>query len=518
MGGKDPLGVEGAIGVEQGGRAEALKRDFSLWSVFSLAFAFISPIVGMYAVFGIAFSIAGPAFWWSFPLVLAGQLLVACVFAELVSRWPLEGSVYQWSRRLMGDGFGWFAGWAYIWTLVITMAAVAYGAATFLAPLVGIEDPSNATLVLVALGVLGFATLANTLARAFLKAMVVLSITAELVASVVLGTVLLLFYRENSVWVLFDSFGTAGQGSYMAGPLLAAVAFVGYSFVGFETAGAVAEEVKDPERNAPKAIILSLLFVGGVVMYASLGLILAIPDLGAVVAGRVADPTTEALVAQLGSGITTPLFAMIVVGFVASLLAIQTSASRMIWAFARDRAIPASRFFSRLSGADRLPVNAILATAVVAAGFFLLAGSNVYTTIVSFATGGFYIAFALPVVAALVMRLRGRWQPGRFTLGRIGLLVNAAAATWLVFETFNIAWPRAADLPWYENWAVAIMFGVVGASGALCYLALRGRRPAGREVGSERTRPRTTGPEPAPDPIVGVSALAREPEKDGAAE
>ena len=49
-----------------------------------------------------AISAAGPSFWWGFLLVFGGQLLVALHFAMLVSRWPIEGSIYQWSRRLLG--------------------------------------------------------------------------------------------------------------------------------------------------------------------------------------------------------------------------------------------------------------------------------------------------------------------------------------------------------------------------------------------------------------------------------
>src|SRR3954467_12554129 len=109
-----------------------LRREFSLWSSFAFAFAFISPIVALYGIFGLAVTAAGPSFWWGVLLVFGGQLLVACTFAMLVSRWPLGGSIYQWSRRLLGTGYGWFAGWAYMWTLVIAMATVALGAAGFI--------------------------------------------------------------------------------------------------------------------------------------------------------------------------------------------------------------------------------------------------------------------------------------------------------------------------------------------------------------------------------------------------
>lgn len=457
------------------GYEQTLKRGFNLWSVFALAFAFISPIVALYGIFGLSFAAGGPAFWWGFLVVLAGQMLVALVFAEMASVWPLAGGVYQWSRQMLGNGFGWFAGWAYMWTLMIAMSAVAYGAAVFLAAIFGLNDPDPLTLVLLALVVLTFGTFANTVGRGILKLMVSLSIAAEVLGSLVIGTVLLIFYRENSLSVIFDGFGTAGDGTYVFGPFLAAIAFIGWAFVGFESAGAMAEEVEEPSRDVPRAVLLSLLLVAAVVMYAGLALILAIPDIGAVVAGDVGDPITDTLAAKLGSGISKPLFAVIVIGFLASLMALQASVSRVIFAFARDRALPASGFLGRLSTEDKLPINAILLTAVITAALFLLANSDIYATLVSFTTGGFYIAFAFPLLAALLARLSGRWRPGGFSLGGAGLLVNALALLWVVFEIVNIAWPRTPDTPWYQNYGVVVMVVVLGALGAASFLPLRGR-------------------------------------------
>ena len=477
----------------QFGYEQTLKRGFNLWSVFALSFAFISPIVALYGIFALSFTAGGPAFWWGFLVVLAGQMLVALVFAELASVWPLAGGVYQWSRQIMGNGFGWFAGWAYMWTLVIAMSAVAYGAAVFLAAIFGVKDPSPFTLVLFALGVLVVGTVANTVGRGVLKVMVYLSITAEIVGSIVIGTVLLLFYRQNSLSVIFDGAGTAHGGSYLFGPFLAALAFIGWAFVGFESAGSMAEEVEEPNRDVPKAVLLSLICVALIVMYAGLALILAIPDIGNVVAGKVGDPITDTLAARLGVGISKPLFGVIVVGFLASFMALQASVSRVIFSFARDRALPASGFLGRLATQDRLPINAILLTAVITAALFLLANSNIYGTLVSFTTGGFYIAFFFPALAALIARLSGRWRPGRFSLGGVGLLINVVAVLWLLFEIVNIAWPRTPDAPWYQNYGVIVMFISLGILGIAIFLPLR------RRISRMPDRVETDAASPAPE-------------------
>jgi amino acid transporter len=182
----------------------------------------------------------------------------------------------------------------------------------------------------------------------------------------------------------------------------------------------------------------------------------------------------DTISAQLGSGITEPLFLLFIIGFTASLLAIQTNCSRVMWAFARADVLPASGFLKKLSAGPRLPVNTILTTGVIAAVLLVSTQSeDVYLTLISMATGGFYISFALPVLGALIARLRGRWQPGVWNLGRWGMTVVVVASIWVVFEYFNIAWPRAEGVPWYQDWAVFLMTGIVGVLGVLAYMTVR---------------------------------------------
>ncbi len=455
-----------------------LKREFSLWSAFAFAFAFISPIVALYGIFGLALTTAGPSFWWNFFIVFGGQLLVAMVFAELVSRWPIEGSIYQWARRLVGDGYGWLAGWTYIWTLVIAMATVALGAAGFIANIVGIDAPTDGQRVAIAFAILALGTVANLVGRTVLKVLMTASIIAEIIGSVGLGGWLLLFHREQSLSVLFDGGqGLAGDTRYLAfsGPFLVAMAFVGWSFVGFESAGAIAEEVKDARRNLPKAVIFSLCFIAVIVLFSSLAIILAIPDMGAVLNGDVADPVYGTLVTQLGTSIAKPLEGLFVIGFLASFLALQTSASRLIWSYARDNALPGSAVLARLSGGERQPVPALLVTSLVGGVLFLLSlfATDVYSLMLFFTSGGFYASFLFPLVGALYLRATGRWTPGPWNLGRYGMGVTVAAVVWATFQFLNIAWPRAVNDARWLDWAFFIMVAILGVTGLAIFATKR---------------------------------------------
>ena len=236
--------------------SKTLKREFTLRSAFTLAFVFISPIVALYGVFALVIMSAGPAGFWAFGVVLIGQLFVAGAFALLSSRWPFEGSLYQWARRLGGEHYGWWTGWAYIWSLLIAVTGGAYFVAMFIPIMLNIPAFDPVTHTIVALGVLVVVTAINTAGPKAIKYFTVASLIAEVIGSIGLAIYLLVAHQNQPVSVLFESAGTGnGQGGYLWAGFLAAVGFVGWAFVGFESAGAIAEEVKDAKRNVPKAIV-----------------------------------------------------------------------------------------------------------------------------------------------------------------------------------------------------------------------------------------------------------------------
>jgi amino acid transporter len=456
------------------GTPERLQKGFSFRSALSLAFADVSPIAAVYAIFTLGLFAAGPKFFWAFPIVLAGQLMVAAVFGELASRWPYAGSVYQWSRHVQGTTWGWVAAWAYMWGLTLALGTLSYAAGGFLLNIFGVSEPSRLQIASIAIAIILAGTAVNMVGRKVLKIMVAISITCEVIGSLGLGIVLLLFYRENPFSVLFTSAGIPDAASWASGPMLLAIAYVGWSFLGFEAAGSVAEEVEDPERNVPKAIILALLLVGLVVMFSAAALILSIPDLPGVVAAQSGDVVADTLAVHLGAGVTKPLLAMFVIGFVSSFLAVQAAVSRCIWGAARDRSLPGSKVLGGLAGSERLPVNAIALTAVVAIVFVVIAGTQFYSILVNFNIIGFYIAFGVPVIGAALARLTGKWKPGPFNLGRWGAPITYLASLWIIFETVNVAWPRTSpDVPWFISWASVLTTVVLGLIGMAIYLTVR---------------------------------------------
>ena len=182
-----------------------------------------------------------------------------------------------------------------------------------------------------ALGFLAFGTAMNLASRKILNAFMIGSIAAEVIGSIGIGTVLLFFHNEQPISSVFESAGAGtGPGGYVWAGLFAAVGFIGWTYVGFETAASVAEETPRPRVDVPKAIILSLVTVAAVVTYSSLARSSPSPT-SERHHGDVADPVAETISFQLGSGITKPLFVLFIIGFTASMLAIQTNCSRVMW-------------------------------------------------------------------------------------------------------------------------------------------------------------------------------------------
>lgn len=477
----------------------APSREFRFSSAFALAFSDISPIVGIYSVFAISIVVAGPGWFWALPLVLIGQLLVTGVFGDLVSKWPFQGSVYAWSRELIGPRYGWMTNWAYMWGLTLTLSVLGLAAAGYLLGAIGVTNAGKEGTAAVALGVILLGTTANMLGGNVLKRLLYLTVLCELIASVGIGTVLLFFHRTNSFSVLFHGAGSGHSPPLLLGPFLGAVAFVGFSFVGFESAGSIAEEVQESRRVLPKAMVLSLGLAGCLVIYACLGISLSVPNIGAVLSGNVADPITTTLETRLGSGAGRAVLIVLTIGFTASLIAVQAAVSRAMWAGARDGVLPGAGRLGTLSGRHRMPRYAIGLTVLISGPLPFISFSKIYSLLLSFSTAGFYIAYAMPILGLAYTRLRKRWVPGPVSMGRWSGPVTYIASAWIVFESINIAWPRSINGVWYLNWGLIIMSGVLGIIGVwLCRRIFRGR--------SGLTPGIATAPEPATaaDPPAGV--------------
>jgi amino acid transporter len=91
-------------GMEHFGYKQSLDRSIGAFGSFAAGVSYISILTGTFQLFYFGFGTAGPAYLWSWPLVLVGQLAVALCFMELAAKYPIAGSVYNWSWAGRRDG------------------------------------------------------------------------------------------------------------------------------------------------------------------------------------------------------------------------------------------------------------------------------------------------------------------------------------------------------------------------------------------------------------------------------
>jgi len=458
-------------------------RSMSFWQNFALGFTYLSPVVGVYSIFAYGLVTAGPPMVWAYLIAGFGQMLVCLVFGEVVSQFPIAGGVYPWGRRLAGKRWAWIVGWIYGWALFTTIAGTAVGAGPFLTALLGIES-SPAVNVITALVLVLVATGLNLAGTKLLARVAMFGFICELVGAIFVGAHLLIFHRHYSIGIIFNSFGTARGGSYL--PAFLAASLVGaFTCYGFEACGDVAEETENAGIAIPKSMRMTIYVGVGASVFVAVALLLGIPDIPAVISGREINPLIVALRSAFGPVGSRMVVAVVMVSFLSCLLSLQAAVSRLIYAYARDQMIIGNAVLSRLSPGTHVPIAALLVAGVVPAtivclGYFM---ENAITTIVSFATGGIYIAFQMIVGAAIYARLRG-WKPhGKFTLGRWGYAVNVAALIYGVSAIVNILWPRVESDMWYMHYSMILTVSLVVGSGLL-YMIIgtpydKGQSPAG---------------------------------------
>jgi len=450
------------------GYRQQLSRSIGLLSNFAVGFTYLSPVVGVYSLFAFGLATGGPAFIWSVPIVVFGQFMVVFTFSEIASQFPLAGGIYQWSKRLVGPRYAFMSGWMYTVALLITVAAVAYAANLFAAPLFGWENTALST-VLVAVAVIVLGGILNMLGIRRLALLARAGLVVEIAGTLGLGAYLLLFDRNQDFGVIFDTMG-AGGGDYL-GAFLAAALFSVWIFYGFEACGDIAEEVHDPSRKVPRAMQLTLAVGGATSFFLAIALILAVPDIGAVMSGADASPIDSILLANFGDTGTTIALALILFAFVSCTIAIQGAAIRLVYSFARDGMVVGSRALSSVHPRWHMPPGAVLVAVIVPSLITLLPSATV-TIIITFAVVGIYIGFQSVVLASIIARARG-WRPsGSFNLGGWGWPVNVVGLVYGVSAIVILSFKTGEGLESFvDRWLVPISAGVVFLLG-LAYLLI----------------------------------------------
>lgn len=486
----------GDTGLADFGYTQSLDRSIGKFASFAAGVSYISILTGTFQLFYFGFGTGGAVYWWSWPLVFSGQLMVALCFAELAGRFPVAGSVYNWSKRLAGPATSWLAGWMMLTASIVTITAVVLAYQLVLPQIwsgfqiIGSSmDAADAAANVAILGgaLIVFTTVVNAIGVRLMARINSTGVFIELVAAVLI-IILLAINIVNPPSVLFDTKGLgADSGMGYFGTFLVAALASAYVMYGFDTASSLGEETVDPRRTAPAAIMRAVnasFVIGGLIL---LLLILAAPNLDDPNLGLKSGGGQLVLLQVLGGPVGTVFLIAIAIAITVCTLAVHTAAIRLMFAMARDNALPEGARLAKIDPVHKTPVIPSIVVGALALAILLanIGSPEVFTAVTSVAIIMIYIAYLLVTVPLLMRRLRGEWPDeaskgsGYFSLGRLGLPVNILAVVWGVAMAVNLAWPREAvyGAGWLA-WSAFIFIGIIVLGGLAWYL-VRGRHRVG---------------------------------------
>ena len=510
------------------GYAQVLYREMGGFSNFAISFTIISILAGCLTSYYIAFANGGPiAITWGWLIVGFFVVLIALAMGEVASSMPTAGAIYYWSSKLGSPVWGWFSGWFNLIGQIGVTAAIDMGAAIFWTSLMNLWFPSVSTgkhtVFLTFTCIVAAHLLLNLNGVRLLALINSISAWWHMIGVVVIVFVLAIVpaHHQSLHFVFAHTINASGfSGHNFSGPVFWFVFGIGllmaqYTYTGYDASAHMSEETRKASRAAAWGVVMS------VVMSVVFGFILlvavtfAVPD----VAGTLAAGGFDVTYIWQKSMSTRWAEALLIIACVAQFFcgaASVTAASRMMFAFSRDGAVPGRRIWRKITPRNRVLINAVMAIAVLSWALMLptLANGAIgYLVGTSIAVIGLYIAYGMPIF--LRWRAGASFEAGAWSLGRHYRWINPIAFCWIVLIAILFIMPTVPTaIPWHSgfdwnvvNYAPITVGGVIVLAGGWWILSARkwfkGPIREGTEADLERIEAQLEAPSgAAPSPAA----------------
>ncbi|KAJ5134999.1 uncharacterized protein N7515_004277 [Penicillium bovifimosum] len=473
------------------GHVQELRREFSLWSVVCLQISLMATWEALSSVVATALTSGGaPCLFYNYILAFVGTMFVVFSLGEIASIYPTAGGQYHWVHCLTPASYrgtaSWFTGWISIGGQLVFSASAAFAAGLQLQALITLNNPESYVparwhgmlfywLILLystAINIWGSKILPHTNTTAG-----VLHVVGFVVIIAVLGA---MSEKHTASYVFTEVSNTSGWENDGVSWLIGLLSTV-YPFLGYDAACHLSEEMPKPSRNVPMAMIGSVTINGAIGMIYAIILLFSLGELEPLLQSKTGFLFMQLFLNVTGSPGGASVLSLCITAIAAAAnAACVTSTSRTAWAFARDRGLPASGFFSEVSPTLKVPVRmvAVVGFLQMLLGLIYLGSSTAFNAVLSMAILGMYASYLSPIVFMLLYGRR-RSAPivrgfglGTFSLGsRWGPIVNVVAILWLtvamVFSTFPTLQPVTAD---NMNYCVVVTMGWMLVGGIYYYL------------------------------------------------
>jgi amino acid transporter len=425
------------------GYAQELSRRLGRFSNFAISFSIICILSGAVNSLAQATSGAGGAalgLGWPVGVLISGTFGLA--MAQIASAFPTAGGLYHWGSILGNRFTGWLTAWFNLLGLITVLGAINVGSYYFFigafGPVLGLTDSMGMMMAFITVLGVGQALInhygISLTAKLTDFSGYLIFATATLLAIVCLACAR--SYELSRLWTFANYSGAAGGNVwprvsggwvFLLGLLLPI-----YTITGYDASAHTSEETVQASVSVPRGMVSAIIWSGVFGYLFLVAFLLMIPSMDAA-AKQGWNVFFWALEQRVPFALREILYALIFLSQVLCGLATVTSTSRMIYAFARDGGLPASRFLARVSPAHRTPNAAIWTGATLALLFVFGAkwleagGTPVYTVVVSCTVIFLFFSFAIPIALGLVAYGGPRWpKMGPWNMGRGGYSLFAS--------------------------------------------------------------------------------------------
>ncbi|KAF8888115.1 amino acid/polyamine transporter I [Infundibulicybe gibba] len=475
--------------LAQLGYKSEFKREFSLLETVAFSFSIMGVVASVSStlIFGLASGgHVGLVFGWLIPSVFV--MAVALSMAELVSSMPTSAGLYYFSAKLAPPWCAplasWITGWANITGQVSLVCGIDFTCAQMITTAIAVGSDGKTTLsngatygiLLAILFSHGIVCSAATRVLARLNLFYVL-INGMSLGTTIAAIIALLVVSGNNKVSAKDAFTLYENNTgWVSNGWAAMLAFTApmWTLTGYDSAAHISEEVMGASSAAPIAILV------GVGATAGLGWILLISTSFVIISVEellrtpLPLPMGQVFLNVLGKRGMLVIWSFIIVVQYVTGAAQCVDASRVVFAFARDDALPGSHIWKRMNHRTQTPVNAAWLVIIMAAICGLLGFSE--TALGSLAGAsviGLYTSYAAPILLRITSG-RDKFESGPFSLGRWSTIIGAISVIWVTFIVVLLLFPSGQRTTAAEmNYAVVLIIAVLLFAGGSWVISAR---------------------------------------------
>ncbi|KAG2039575.1 amino acid/polyamine transporter I [Suillus americanus] len=499
----DPVHQEDNILLRKLGYKSEFKREFSLLETISFSMAILAVSCGITTGYSYPLLSGGHfAMVWAWPIACIFVMCVAASMAELASSMPTSAGLYYFSAKMASKEYSalasWITGWSNITGQVTLICSINFSCTELITTAIAMGTDGAVVLGSGAtFGILMAIHLAQLilcsagtriLARMTVVTMVLIresqhwfGLTAYYAVSTSIGAIVSLLacagnQRVSSMdaWTKFEN--NTGWSSNVWAFILAFTSPM-WSLTGYDSAAHIAEETAGAARAAPIAILVGVAgteILGWLYYIAASYATNSVPD---ILQSKLALPLGQVFLNVLGKKGALTLWCSIAVYLTSEQYLCGCSqavdASRVIFAFSRDNALPGSRWWKRINRTTQTPVNAVwFAMLLSAICGILVFSAAAFNSLASASVIGLYISYVTPIYCRVTWG-KDKLQPGPFNLGWWSFPIGWIGIVWVVFMVVMLLFPytQTANVQTMNYSIVIVMAVFIFAGGSWVFSA-----------------------------------------------